>query len=83
MDPRMEQTKPVEKKTSKNLKGKKPVQFKLKINLWTIVLAVVAVFFIVPMIIVGIQSVGSSSNVDISQLMVDIKSDKVNPDRER
>ena len=74
----MEQTKPVEKKTSKNLKGKKPVQFKLKINLWTIVLAVVAVFFIVPMIIVGIQSVGSSSNVDISQLMVDIKSDKVN-----
>jgi cell division protease FtsH len=72
----MEQTKPLEKKPS--VKDKKQFQFKLKLNLWTIALGLIAVFFIVPVIIAGVQMAGTNSNVDISQLMVDIKANKVN-----
>jgi cell division protease FtsH len=56
---------------------KKQFQFKLKLNLWTIALGVLAVFFIVPVIIAGIQMAGSSNNVDVSQLLLDIKGNKI------
>jgi cell division protease FtsH len=75
MYPRMEQTKPTPKKTSQD---KKQFQFKLKLNLWTVALAILAVFFIVPAIIAGVQMAGSNNNVDISQLLNDIKGNKVN-----
>jgi cell division protease FtsH len=71
----MEQTKPTPKKTSQD---KKQFQFKLKLNLWTVALAILAVFFIVPAIIAGVQMAGSNNNVDISQLLNDIKGNKVN-----
>ena len=71
----MEQLKPVDKKSSKD---KKQVQFKLKLNLWTVVLGILAIFFIVPVIIAGFQTFGTTNNVDISQVMIDIKANKVN-----
>ena len=78
MDP-MNLTKPTpdDKSNGKNQKGKKQLQFKLKLNLWTIVIGLLVVFFIVPVIIAGVQSVGSSTNVQISQLVNDIKVGKV------
>ena len=61
----------------KNSGGKKQVQFKLKINLWTVVLGFLVIFFVIPLIVTGVQMVGSNNNVEISQLLNDIKSDKV------
>jgi len=57
--------------------GKKQFQFKLKLNLWTVALGLLAVFFVVPVIIAGVQMAGSNNNVDISQLMTDIKGKRV------
>ena len=68
--------------TNKNLKkitptNKKQIQFKLKINLWTIGLAVLAVFFVIPLIITGFQVIGGSNDVEVSRLLADIKENKV------
>lgn len=57
--------------------GKKQFQFKLKINLWTIALGLMIVFFVVPLIVAGVQMTESSTNVPVSQLMADIKANKV------
>jgi cell division protease FtsH len=70
----MDPNKPARKKASP---VKKQLQFKLKINLWTIALGLLVVFFVVPLIITGVQMTGNSSNVDISALMTDIKGGKV------
>lgn len=59
------------------MKQKKQVQVKLKLNLWTVALTILAVFFIVPVIIAGVQMAGSSNSVDISQLLNDVKENKV------
>lgn len=56
---------------------KKPVQFKLKINLWTVAIGILVVFFVVPVMITAFQMVGSSSKVDISQVLSDVKGGKV------
>lgn len=58
-------------------KGKKQVQVRLKVNLWTIAATVLIIFFVIPGFIAAIQTVGSSSKENVSQLMGDIKSDKV------
>lgn len=68
---------PKKKVMSADRHDKKQFQFKLKLNLWTIALGVLAVFFIVPVIIAGVQMAGSSNNVDVSQLLLDIKGSKV------
>lgn len=70
----MQPKKKIEKSVSQ---VKKQFQFKLKLNLWTVALVILAVFFIVPVIIAGVQMAGSSNNVDISQLMNDIKGGRV------
>jgi len=62
----------------KPVKGKKQFQFKLKINLWTIALAILVIFFVIPGIIAAFQTVGNSTKENISQLMTDIKAGKVN-----
>lgn len=49
----------------------------MKINLWTVAAALLVVFFVIPLIITGIQLTGGSSNVEISQLLTDIKGGKV------
>lgn len=70
----MDPTKLVRKKAPQ---GKKQFQFKLKINLWTVALGLLVIFFVVPLIITGVQMAGSNNNVDISQLLSDIKGGKV------
>lgn len=68
------------KKIFSNKKGtdsKKPVQFKLKINLWTVALIFMMIFFVIPMIVAGIQVVSDGNNVEISQLLSDIRESKV------
>jgi len=61
----------------KDQKGAKQVKFKLKINLWTVALGLLVVFFIVPIIATGVQMTGSSGKVDISQVLKDVKDQKV------
>jgi len=58
-------------------KNGKQFQFRLKLNLWTIALGFLAVFFIVPVIIAGVQMAGSNNNVDVSVLLSDIKGNKI------
>lgn len=70
MDPR----RLIRKKASSD---KKQFQFRLKINLWTVALGLLVVFFVVPLIVTAIQMAGTNSNVEISQLLTDIKADKV------
>jgi len=63
-------------KTQKSAK-KKGVQLKLKINLWSVGLGLLVIFFVIPLIITGVQMASSSNSVDISQLLTDIKGGKV------
>src|ERR1035437_9954956 len=66
------------KKVEKNGKPvKKGFQFKLRINLWTVALTILVIFFVIPGIIAAFQSVGSSTKESVSQLMTDIKAGKV------
>ncbi|HUC95184.1 MAG TPA: ATP-dependent zinc metalloprotease FtsH [Candidatus Saccharimonadales bacterium] len=60
------------------VKGKKQFQFKLKINLWTIALIILVIFFVIPGVIAAFQTIGNSTKENISQLMTDIKAGKVN-----
>ena len=66
-----------EPRSDRGKNGKKQLQFKLKLNLWTIVIGLLAIFFIVPVIIAGVQMAGTSTNVQVSQLVNDIKAGKV------
>jgi cell division protease FtsH len=61
----------------KSPQGKKQFQFKLKVNLWTVALGLLVVFFVVPLIVTGVQMAGNSNNVEISQLLGDIKEGKI------
>jgi len=63
------------KKTPKG--RQKQVQFKLKINLWTIAATILVIFFVIPGIIAAVQTVGDSSKESISQLVSNIKEGKV------
>lgn len=56
---------------------KKQFQFKLKLNLWTVAITFLFIFFVLPVIIAGIQVVGGSNSLEISQLLTDIKAGKV------
>ena len=57
--------------------NKKQFQFKLKLNLWTVTIVLFFIFFVFPMIVAGIQVLGGSNNLEISQLLLDIKENKV------
>ncbi|KKS95817.1 MAG: ATP-dependent metalloprotease FtsH, cell division protease FtsH [Microgenomates group bacterium GW2011_GWC1_43_13] len=61
----------------KNAKGKKQFQFKLKVNLWTVALTFLVIFFVIPGIIAAFQTIGTSNNENISQILTDIKAGKV------
>ncbi len=78
MDPRnLLNPKNDKKGTSNGKQGKKQFHFKLKVNLWTIALGLLILFFVVPVIIAGVQMVGGSGNVDISQVIADAKAGKI------
>lgn len=57
--------------------SKKKFQFRLKVNIWTIAIAIVVIFFVLPIIITGVQMASSAGNVDISQVLSDIKDNKI------
>ena len=63
------------KKTSK--KGRKQVQVRLRVNLWTIAATILIIFFVIPAFIAAIQTFGSAGKESIPQLMSDIKSGNV------
>jgi cell division protease FtsH len=63
--------------SGKKVKGKKQFQFKLKINIWTIAIAILLIFFVVPAVITAVQTAGSSTKENVSQLLIDIKAGKV------
>lgn len=65
------------KKIIRGKQSKKQFQFKLRINLWTVAVVLLILFFVVPIIITGFQLSGSSNSVDISQVLNDVKSGKV------
>ena len=56
--------------------GKSPFKLKIKINLWTIAITLMVIFFVLPVVITGFQMT-STNKVEISQLMGDIKDNKV------
>src|SRR5687767_14721561 len=66
-----------QKENKKDSKNKKPIQVKLKINLWTIAGALLVIFFVLPVIITAFQMMGSSNKVDISQVLSDVKEQKI------
>ena len=51
--------------------------FKIKINIWTVVFILFAIFFITPVVLTGIQLGKDENKVELSQLAVDIKDKKV------
>src|SRR5688500_18169177 len=61
----------------KNGKNKKQVKVKLKFNLWMVVGIMLFVFFAVPIFVTAWQLSGNSSKLEISQLVNDIKEEKV------
>ncbi len=67
----------------KNIFGKKPQKgkeqflFKVKINVWSIVMTVMFIFLVAPLVLAAIQMGSGSSKVEISQLLSDIKEQKV------
>lgn len=63
-------------KVPKNSK-KKQFRFSLKINLWTVAIGLLIVFFVIPLIVTGVQLGSSSSKADISQVLGDIKAGKI------
>ena len=70
----MDPTKLIKKRASQ---VKKQFQFKLKINLWTVAMGLLVIFFVVPLIITGVQMTSNSNKVDISQVLSDIKEGKI------
>lgn len=73
MDPK-KSMKSIKKKLSQ---GKRQVKFKVRINLWTIILGLSVLFFILPLIFSAFQMNSSSNRVDVSKLIGDIKAKKV------
>ena len=55
----------------------KRFQFKLKINLWTVLLGFFLLLFILPLFFSAVDMKGSSEKLDISQALTDIKEEKV------
>jgi len=60
-----------------NKKKKKGVEIKLKINLWKIIIVFLLFLFFAPFLISILQFQIDSSQVELSQLLTDIKSKKV------
>src|SRR5689334_5495381 len=65
------------RKIKKGEKPKKNFEFRLKINLWKILITAMLVIFFVPFIISFFQLQGSGSRIDTSQAVQDIREDKI------
>ena len=56
---------------------KKSVEFKIKINLWKVIIAVLIFVFFAPFLLSAFEIANSTQKLDISQAMTDIKDNKV------
>lgn len=56
---------------------KKQFMFKIKLNVWTIIFAMAVIFFVIPLVVAGVQMASTNNQVSLSQLAVDIKDKKV------
>ena len=56
---------------------KKQFLFKIKINFWTIALALFLIFFVAPMFFAAMQLGDNANKVELSQLALDIRDKKV------
>jgi len=56
---------------------KKKVQFKIKINLWKMIMGTILLIFFIPFIMAIFQFKGMETKLDISQALTDIKEGKV------
>lgn len=74
----MDPLKDIKKLTKKTVpKGKKKLQVKIKINLWTILMGFFVLLFILPVFFAAYEMRGSSGRVELSQMLTDIKEGKV------
>ncbi len=74
MDPLQFAKKKIQKQ---NPKDKKRFEFRLKINLWKILIAFFLVLFFLPFILSVVQFQKTEGNVDTSQALIDIRENKV------
>lgn len=58
-------------------KGKKKVQLKIKINLWTVLMGFFVLLFILPIFFAAFEMRGSTGRVELSQMLTDIKEGKI------
>ncbi len=73
----MDPLKDLKKLTKKAPKGKKKLQVKIKINLWTILMGFFVLLFILPVFFAAYETRGNSGRVELSQMLTDIKSGKI------
>jgi len=57
--------------------GKRRVEFKFKLNLWTIVIGVLLVLFFLPLFLSFVEMQRGQARVEISQVLTDIKEEKI------
>ncbi|MFZ5932700.1 MAG: ATP-dependent zinc metalloprotease FtsH [Patescibacteria group bacterium] len=55
----------------------KRFQFRLKINLWTVLLGILVLVFFLPLVLTAVDMRGSSGKIEVSKALTDIKEDKV------
>lgn len=65
------------KKTPFGKKGKKRIEFRLRINLWKILIVTFLIIFFLPFILSLFELQGTNNNIGTSQALADIKEGKV------
>jgi len=58
-------------------KGKKGLQFKIKVNLWSVLFGLFLIIFLVPLLLSAFELKNTNTNVDISQVVSDAKAGKL------
>lgn len=73
----MDPIKEIKKLSRKELKGKKRFEFRLKINIWKVLIGIFLVIFFLPFIISIVEFQKVETRLETSQALVDIKDGKV------
>ncbi len=73
----MDPIKEIKKLTNKKTKGGKRFEFRLKINLWKVMLITFLIIFFLPFIISLVEFQRTEQKVEISQALSDIKEKKI------
>lgn len=73
----MDPIKEIKRLSKKELKSGRRFEFRLKINLWKVLIAIFLVIFFLPFLISIFEFQRSESRLETSQALIDIKEDKV------